>query len=97
METAVEPPIATPAAPPEWQLVVDPSGAQSYYWNQATGETRWEAPPPVAEEGRWVAGGWQRRRRVAETQVRSEHEYGLVAEHAPAPPVAEEAEAEEAR
>ena len=39
------PPLASP--PPEnvWQCFIDPQSKYPYYYNTATGESRWEAPP----------------------------------------------------
>lgn len=33
-----------------WCLVVDAADGRAYHWNEATGETRWDAPPPAQRE-----------------------------------------------
>jgi len=37
-------PAASPALPAGWETAADPSSGKTYYFNRATGETKWEPP-----------------------------------------------------
>ena len=39
-----EPAASTTSLPPGWQAAIDPTYNVTYYYNEATGETQWEAP-----------------------------------------------------
>lgn len=37
-------PVASPALPPEWSSITDPSSGRAYYYNSVTQQTQWEPP-----------------------------------------------------
>lgn len=43
------PPAAAPAGPAAWREVADEATGRAYWYDEATGESRWEAPPGAAE------------------------------------------------
>lgn len=53
-----------------WRLVVDAADGRAYHWNEATGETRWDAPPLARREPTALAPQWLQQ---AEEQIEAMH------------------------